>query len=379
MVWVEGEISNFSAPRSGHLYFTLKDAEAQLPAVMFRSQAERLKFAPHDGLMVRARGRLLDLRGAGQVPALRRRARAGRARRAAARLRAAQEEARRRGAVRSRRASGRCRRGRGASASSRHRRARRCATSCASPSGAGAMRFLIVALPGAGRRRRRSRSFARCAASSAPTSTSIIVGARRRLGRGSGGVQRRGAGARDRGLPRAGGERGRARGRLHHRRLRRRRARADAVGARPSWWCRTSPTLSIGSTRRATRLTARRHARGRRGAAAHRQRGQSRGAGAAHAGVARRRRALDGDHKRLAALHPRARLHRDRAALVELQPGCTRIRRGCSIARARARSLRQALERARAPRSRSGGALRHRRRQAGGDVAARRCSSAATR
>ena len=57
MVAVEGEISNFSAPRSGHLYFTLKDAEAQLPAVMFRSAAERLKFAPHDGLVVRARGR----------------------------------------------------------------------------------------------------------------------------------------------------------------------------------------------------------------------------------------------------------------------------------------------------------------------------------
>ena len=57
MVAVEGEISNFSTPRSGHLYFTLRDAEAQLPAVMFRSQAERLKFAPHDGLVVRARGR----------------------------------------------------------------------------------------------------------------------------------------------------------------------------------------------------------------------------------------------------------------------------------------------------------------------------------
>src|SRR6202012_799936 len=57
MVSVEGEISNFSAPRSGHLYFTLKDAEAQLPAVMFRSAAERLKFTPHDGLVVRARGR----------------------------------------------------------------------------------------------------------------------------------------------------------------------------------------------------------------------------------------------------------------------------------------------------------------------------------
>jgi exodeoxyribonuclease VII large subunit len=58
LVWVEGEISNLSAPRSGHLYFTLKDAEAQLPSVMFRSQAERLKFQPHDGLVVRARGKL---------------------------------------------------------------------------------------------------------------------------------------------------------------------------------------------------------------------------------------------------------------------------------------------------------------------------------
>jgi exodeoxyribonuclease VII large subunit len=58
LVWVEGEISNLSAPRSGHLYFTLKDAEAQLPSVMFRSQVERLKFQPHDGLVVRARGKL---------------------------------------------------------------------------------------------------------------------------------------------------------------------------------------------------------------------------------------------------------------------------------------------------------------------------------
>ncbi|HEX4460991.1 MAG TPA: exodeoxyribonuclease VII large subunit, partial [Polyangia bacterium] len=57
MIAVEGEISNYSAPRSGHLYFTLKDAEAQLPAVMFRAAAERLKFTPHDGLVVRARGR----------------------------------------------------------------------------------------------------------------------------------------------------------------------------------------------------------------------------------------------------------------------------------------------------------------------------------
>jgi exodeoxyribonuclease VII large subunit len=66
MVTVEGEISNYKAPPSGHIYFTLKDAEAQLPSVMFRSQAERLKFAPHDGLVVRARGRCSIFEGQGK-------------------------------------------------------------------------------------------------------------------------------------------------------------------------------------------------------------------------------------------------------------------------------------------------------------------------
>ncbi|MBV9179823.1 MAG: exodeoxyribonuclease VII large subunit, partial [Acidobacteria bacterium] len=43
-LWVEGEISNFRAHDSGHLYFTLKDEEAQIRAVMFRSQARLLRF-----------------------------------------------------------------------------------------------------------------------------------------------------------------------------------------------------------------------------------------------------------------------------------------------------------------------------------------------
>ena len=43
-VWIEGEISNLSRPSSGHIYFTLKDAEAQLRCVMWRSDAERLQF-----------------------------------------------------------------------------------------------------------------------------------------------------------------------------------------------------------------------------------------------------------------------------------------------------------------------------------------------
>src|SRR5438132_798243 len=66
LVWVEGEVSNLNTPRSGHFYFTLKDAEAQLPSVMFRSDAQRLKFRLSDGLKVRARGRLTIWEGQGK-------------------------------------------------------------------------------------------------------------------------------------------------------------------------------------------------------------------------------------------------------------------------------------------------------------------------
>ena len=57
-VWVIGEVSNFRAAGSGHLYFTLKDASAQLRAVCFRNQARYLKFKPQDGISVIARGHL---------------------------------------------------------------------------------------------------------------------------------------------------------------------------------------------------------------------------------------------------------------------------------------------------------------------------------
>jgi exodeoxyribonuclease VII large subunit len=57
-LWVTGEVSNFRAAGSGHLYFTLKDASAQLRAVCFRNQARFLKFKPQDGISVIARGRL---------------------------------------------------------------------------------------------------------------------------------------------------------------------------------------------------------------------------------------------------------------------------------------------------------------------------------
>src|SRR5438034_3287228 len=57
-VWVTGEVSNFHGATSGHLYFSLKDADAQIRAVCFRSQARYLKFKPADGVSVIARGRL---------------------------------------------------------------------------------------------------------------------------------------------------------------------------------------------------------------------------------------------------------------------------------------------------------------------------------
>jgi len=56
--WVEGEVSNFRAPESGHLYFTLKDGNAQIRVVMFRTSARLLRFRPVDGLQVIVRGRV---------------------------------------------------------------------------------------------------------------------------------------------------------------------------------------------------------------------------------------------------------------------------------------------------------------------------------
>jgi exodeoxyribonuclease VII large subunit len=70
-VWVEGEISNFRPAESGHLYFTLKDGDAQLRVVMFRSQARLLRFRPENGMQIIARGRvtIYDARGELQLSA----------------------------------------------------------------------------------------------------------------------------------------------------------------------------------------------------------------------------------------------------------------------------------------------------------------------
>jgi exodeoxyribonuclease VII large subunit len=66
-VWVEGEISNLRLAPSGHIYFTLKDAEAQLPVVLFRRQALLLRFRPSDGLHVLVRGRVSVYEQRGQL------------------------------------------------------------------------------------------------------------------------------------------------------------------------------------------------------------------------------------------------------------------------------------------------------------------------
>jgi exodeoxyribonuclease VII large subunit len=65
--WVEGEISNFRAPESGHLYFTLKDGDSRIRVVMFRSSARLLRFLPADGLQVVVRGRVTIYEDRGEL------------------------------------------------------------------------------------------------------------------------------------------------------------------------------------------------------------------------------------------------------------------------------------------------------------------------
>jgi exodeoxyribonuclease VII large subunit len=65
LIWVQGELSNVSRPGSGHLYFTLKDATAQVRCAMFRGNNRFLKFRPEDGqqVLVRANLSLYEARG----------------------------------------------------------------------------------------------------------------------------------------------------------------------------------------------------------------------------------------------------------------------------------------------------------------------------
>ncbi len=68
-LWVEGELSNFSRPASGHWYFTLKDDQAQVRCAMFRRQNMTVDFVPEDGMqvLVRAQVGLYEARGEFQL------------------------------------------------------------------------------------------------------------------------------------------------------------------------------------------------------------------------------------------------------------------------------------------------------------------------
>ena len=65
-VWVEGEVSNFVAPSSGHWYFSLKDGGAQVRCAMFRNRNQRLRFTPGNGDAIRLRCRVSLYEGRGE-------------------------------------------------------------------------------------------------------------------------------------------------------------------------------------------------------------------------------------------------------------------------------------------------------------------------
>ncbi len=65
-LWVQGEVSNFSRPRSGHIYFTIKDANASLRCVMWRTAAARLTYMPKNGDSVDVHGAISIYEAGGQ-------------------------------------------------------------------------------------------------------------------------------------------------------------------------------------------------------------------------------------------------------------------------------------------------------------------------
>jgi exodeoxyribonuclease VII large subunit len=66
-IWIEGEVSNFSRPPSGHCYFTLKEGEAQIRAVSWRSSVARIGTMPGNGDAVLAHGRVAFYESSGQI------------------------------------------------------------------------------------------------------------------------------------------------------------------------------------------------------------------------------------------------------------------------------------------------------------------------
>src|SRR6185295_17331035 len=66
-LWIEGEISNFSRPASGHWYFTLKEGEAQIRAACWKSFVARIPASPANGDAVLAHGRVSFYEAGGQI------------------------------------------------------------------------------------------------------------------------------------------------------------------------------------------------------------------------------------------------------------------------------------------------------------------------
>ncbi|HWK88880.1 MAG TPA: exodeoxyribonuclease VII large subunit, partial [Longimicrobium sp.] len=66
VLWVSGEVSNFTRARSGHCYFNLRDRDAQIRCVMWRDDARRLPTQPAEGMEVRCLGRLTIYEGRGE-------------------------------------------------------------------------------------------------------------------------------------------------------------------------------------------------------------------------------------------------------------------------------------------------------------------------
>jgi len=66
MLWVEGEISNLARPASGHVYFSLKDSQAQIRCALFSRQARLLTTVPRDGMQVMVRARVTLYEGRGE-------------------------------------------------------------------------------------------------------------------------------------------------------------------------------------------------------------------------------------------------------------------------------------------------------------------------
>ena len=65
-VWIEGELSNLATPGSGHWYFSLKDASAQVRCAMFRNRNQRVRFRPENGQQIRLRARVSLYEGRGE-------------------------------------------------------------------------------------------------------------------------------------------------------------------------------------------------------------------------------------------------------------------------------------------------------------------------